>query len=162
MIRKIIYDDIPQAASMFSSVWKSTYKDVFDESFLEKRTADFFQNSLEKVIKEHLETMYIYEEDQNIYGIISGNILHNKNYDCEIIRLYISLDSQGKGIGTNLLNYMQEYYRSNGCKEMIIWAIKGLRNNDFYKKRGGREVENMEKTFGDKQYPMIGYGYNLA
>ena len=66
-----------------------------------------------------------------------------------------------KGIGRQLLKYMQKYYKNKGYKKMIIWTIKGLENNEFYKTHGGKIQEYAKFDYGGKMYPGLGFVFNL-
>ena len=158
MIRKANDSDVQSIAYINSTVWQTSYKGVIDDDFLKKRTVESRINVFENVVKK--ENIYVFEENNIIKGFISGKIIRNK-YNCEIIGLYIGLKYQGKNIGTKLLEYMKEYYKNNGCKNMIIWTIKNLRNNEFYRKHGGKIKEEKELEYGDKKYPGIGFVFEL-
>ena len=158
MIRKANDSDVHSIAYINSSVWQTSYKGVIDDDFLKKRTVESRINVFENIVKN--ENIYVFEENNIIKGFISGKIIREK-YDCEIIGLYIGLEYQGKNIGTKLLEYMKEYYKNNGCENMIIWTIKNLRNNEFYKKHGGKIKEEKELEYEDRKYPGIGFVFEL-
>ncbi|MDR0447673.1 MAG: GNAT family N-acetyltransferase [Treponema sp.] len=102
----------------------------------------------------------MYEENNIVKGFAIGN-RRNENYDCELYALYVEPEYQNQGIGTKLLEYMKTHYRSSGYKNMIIWTIKGLQNNSFYKAKGGKIQGEKEYDYGNKKYPGIGFVYKL-
>jgi GNAT superfamily N-acetyltransferase len=158
VIREANDGDVQSIAYINSTVWQMVYKGTIDDDFLEKRTVENRINFFKNAVKN--ENVYIFEENNIIKGFVNGKTTSDK-YDCEIIGLYVMLEYQGKNIGTKLLDHMKLYYRDRGCKNMIIWTIKNLRNNDFYKKHGGIIKEERELEFGNRKYPGIGFVFEL-
>ena len=162
MIRKAISNDLRRISEIASNAWKENYKGIIDEKFLQKRTVDnFIQRGLEtKWLEDKKIDTFIFIENNTIKGFISGNEYDQNNY-CEIGRLYVDPEFQKQGIGTKLLEYMKDYYKKNGYKKMIIWTIKGLPNNNFYKRFGNIIQEEKEYTYGDKKYSGLGFEIDL-
>jgi N-acetylglutamate synthase-like GNAT family acetyltransferase len=160
MIRRAKESDLNKIAEINTNAWKINYKGIIDDSFLETRTADtFIKRRKESNWFENAE-IFVYEEETNLKGFVSGE-KKNKEYDCEIGALYVEPKYQKQGIGTKLLGYMKTYYKNIGHKKLIIWTIKGLQNNKFYEKHGGKIKEEKEYDYGDKKYPGIGYVFEL-
>ncbi|QQO10466.1 GNAT family N-acetyltransferase [Breznakiella homolactica] len=81
--------------------------------------------------------------------------------DCEIIRLYVSREVQGCGIGSQLLEYMMYCYRGLGCRTMAARTLLGARNNSFYLKQGGTENQTQDFEFGGRKYPAVEFTFSL-
>jgi len=158
VIRKANDNDVESIAHINSTVWQISYKGAIDNNFIEKRTVEKCINIFRNVVKT--EDIYVFEESNVIKGFASGKTTNDK-YDCEILALYVGLEHQGGKIGTKLLEHMKLYYKNKTCKDMVIWTIKGLRNNGFYKKHGGKIKEEKELELGDRKYPGIGFVFKL-
>jgi N-acetylglutamate synthase-like GNAT family acetyltransferase len=157
MIREARHNDIKSMGTIISTVWQDAYKGVIEENTLKERT-------IERMIKNvnnafHERDFFVFEENNIIKGIISGKNIDNIN--CEIGQLYVCVEFQGMNIGTRLLEYMKKYYKTHGCKNMIIWTIKNLRNNEFYRKNNCTGIEEKEIEIGGFKYPGIGFKYIL-
>lgn len=81
---------------------------------------------------EDLKGFFAYDEDGNVIGMI-GHII--KNNECEIVIL--ESFKQNAGIGTALLNKIEEIAKKEGCDR--IWLITtndNLNALGFYQKKG--------------------------
>ena len=56
---------------------------------------------------------------------------------------------------------MMGFFREAGMTRLLIWALQGAGNNDFYRKMGGGECERTETEVGGKKYPLIGFVFAL-
>ena len=162
MIRKATSDDLNKISEIASNAWKTNYRGIIEEDFLETRTVEnFVKRGLEtKWLEDEKIDTYVFEENSSIKGFISGND-YNQNDLCEIGRLYVDPEFQNQGIGKKLLEYMKKYYKKNGYKNMVIWTVKGLPNNNFYKKFGKAIPEEKEYTYGNKKYKGSGFIISL-
>ena len=162
MIRKAIINDLRRISEITSKAWKVNYKGIIADNFLQTRTVDnFIERGMEtKWLEDNKIDTFVLEENNSIKGFISGNEYNLNNY-CEIGRLYVDPEYQKQGIGTKLLEYMKDYYKKNGYRKMIIWTIKGLPNNNFYRKFGNIMHEEKEYTYGYKKYLGLGFEINL-
>jgi N-acetylglutamate synthase-like GNAT family acetyltransferase len=162
MIRRANINDLEALAKINTNAWKINYKGIIDEDFLQKRTVEgFIEKRMENNWLENKEIdTFVYDENNLIKGFVSGNDKHKK-YDSEIEALYVDTEYQKSGIGSQLLEYMKRNYKNKGCKKMIIWTIEGLQNNSFYKKYGGKIMEEKEYEYGNKKYPGIGFVFEL-
>ena len=162
MIRRADNNDLRRISEIASSARKINYRGIIDDDFLITRTVEnFIQRGMEtKWLNNRKIDTFILEDNNYIKGFISGNEYNLEHY-CEIGRLYVDPEYQNHGVGTKLLEYMKNYYQNNGYIKMIIWTIKGLPNNYFYKKFGDIIHEEKEYTYGGKKYPVLGFIINL-
>jgi GNAT superfamily N-acetyltransferase len=162
MIRKASVNDLKSLAEINTNAWQINYRNIIEDDFLKIRTVELFiQKRTESRWLENVEiNTFVYEENNCVKGFISGRKLVEK-YDCEIEGLYVDPQFQQNGIGSKLLSFMKEFYANQGCKNMIIWTINGLKNDLFYKKHGGIILEEKELDYGGKKYKGNGYIYDL-
>lgn len=85
-----------------------------------------FKDNMEE-IKEHQGKMYLASIDNKIIGLIIGIIIEAEDsYDFKapkggrITELIVSKNCRTKGIGQKLLNKMEDYFKSVGCKRILI------------------------------------------
>ena len=97
-------------------------------------------------VNENDGKCYLAIEDDKAIGLIMGTIINYDEYDyldykCpktgEITELIISKNVRSKGIGQQLMETMEEYFRSVGCEYVTIdvFAYNELAKN-FYRKQG--------------------------
>lgn len=96
-------------------------------------------------IKRYNGKMYLYKENDEICGLIVG-LINNEEIDTydfkapkrgRISELVVSNKCRKKGYGKILLNSMENYLKSVGCKDILIgvFAYNGGAIN-FYEKNG--------------------------
>lgn len=120
---------------------------------------DYFDETMEEV-RKYQGKIYLYQENQKIIGLIIGLI--NNEAECDssfkapkrgrISELVISKNARAKGIGTNLLEKMENYLKKVGCEDILI-GVFGYNDKaiSFYKKNNyhTRMIE-MTKKIGEK------------
>ncbi len=134
-------------------------KDLLVE--LEEYIISIDQDNLDVLHKEYREKMVILDlnevkdnngkcfiaiEDNKAVGLIMGCIFPYDEYDyldykCpkrgEITELIVSKKSRIKGIGTLLMNKMEDYFKSVGCEYIFVDVFAYNKNAiNFYDKKG--------------------------
>lgn len=134
-------------------------KDLLVE--LEEYIISIDQDNLDVLHKEYREKMAILDlnevkdnngkcfiaiEDNKAVGLIMGCIFPYDEYDyldykCpkrgEITELIVSKRSRIKGIGTLLMNKMEDYFKSVGCEYIFVDVFAYNKNAiNFYDKKG--------------------------
>lgn len=143
---------------MLIQTWQTCYEDFLPASFLKNL-------NLENQIDRHNKYMnrkavyYLLENDQNeLHGFISyGNSRYNTNkIDKEIYTLYVRPNFQGKGLGTSLLQKVQEdcipHKYSIGVS---VFSQNPYRH--FYEKNGFEESNREEIKTGNHNNKSIIY-----
>ena len=145
-------------------------KDLLVE--LEEYIISIDQDNLDVLHKEYREKMVILDlnevkdnngkcfiaiEDNKAVGLIMGCIFPYDEYDyldykCpkrgEITELIVSKRSRIKGIGTLLMNKMEDYFKSVGCEYIFVDVFAYNKNAiNFYDKKGyhSRMFTNIKK-----------------
>ncbi|MBP3461803.1 MAG: GNAT family N-acetyltransferase [Bacilli bacterium] len=121
----------------------------------------------EKMALLDLEEVYNYNgkcylaiEDDKAIGLIMGCITtYNKfdylDYKCpkrgEITELIVTSKIRSKGVGQQLINKMEEYFKSVGCEYIIVdvFAYNEIGINFYNKKGYHSRMETMIKKIGD-------------
>lgn len=111
-------------------------------------TSDYREQYFEKLLEEvnmHHGKIFLYKKDDKIVGLIVGIINNDEisTYDFKapkrgrIIELIVNKNIRSKGIGTALLNKMEEYLNSIGCQAILLEAFGYNKNAiEFYQKNG--------------------------
>ena len=83
-------------------------------------------------------------------------------YDGEIYGLYVKPGLLRKKIGSKLLLYAKESLKEQGNHKMIIWCLKENEpSRKFYERMGGILLGEKMRNIGGKDYPLVGYGYQI-
>jgi GNAT superfamily N-acetyltransferase len=141
MVRKAVAEDLPRIAEIHISGWRFAYKGIIsDIELFKNRIVTRALKGLEKQFNEGLEII-VYEDDEN--KIIKGFIFHGfskeieKKNSYEVFALYLQPEFTKQGIGTLLLNEIQNIMKEKCINELIVWVLE--KNNigrSFYSKYG--------------------------
>ncbi len=104
----------------------------------------YFIKTIEEVNKNNGKIL-LYKEEDKIIGLVIG-IINNEeisNYDFKapkrgrITELVVSKKSRSKGYGKILLNAMEEYLKSIGCKSIMLEIFAYNKSAlEFYERNG--------------------------
>lgn len=153
----------------YDSLYDEQIKDLFVElqEYIEKIdqekyniiTSDFrekyFERTLEQ-IKKYEGKMFLAKEDNKILGVIVG-VIHNEEENTfefkvpkrgKIVDVVVTKNKWSSGIGTMLLDKMEEYFKNIGCRGVLLDVFAYNESaKRLYKKRGyfDRNIEMMKK-----------------
>ena len=140
MITKVAKENIIDAAKVYMDSWKESHKDICSAEFIEKHDLNYMINFLSEKIKNDYLIFISYDNDPE--GIVAIN-----PSDEEICLLYVSPEKQGKGVGTNLLDFAL-----SKCVSPYISVLDSNKKAiDFYKKRGFIPIENQQEVNSEKR-----------
>jgi len=86
----------------------------------------------------------LYVEDGQVKGAILGN--REQFYDgihYNLKEMFISNELQGKGIGSKMINQLEEGLREMSVSTIILFTSKGNKTSKFYLKNGFCEFSSM-------------------
>ncbi len=134
-------------------------RDLFVE--LEEYILEIDEDHLDQLHPEYREKMAVIDleevyqnegkcflalEDDKVVGLIMGGVFPYEEYDyldykCprrgEVTELIVTKEARKKGLGKKLMDKMEEYFKSIGCKYIRI-EVFGYNKNaiNFYQKEG--------------------------
>ena len=163
-IRNVKYEDLPAVVDIQVDSWKDTYKGIIDGGYLKNLNK---HERLEKRKKDYQQNGFIVaEKNGEILGFCRFvENINNEDYnkcDCELGALYIRIDSKGKCIGKQLINYVKKYFKEKNKTKMILWCLEENYNSRaFYEKMGGKLIGKRQIEIGNRTYDEVAYGYDL-
>ena len=158
IIRKATREDARQIAEILVEDWQTAYRGIIDSDFLDSMSVEQrYQREVQRY-----QQYTVAAEGKEILGFTWNEMTGDEPADCEIIALYVRYARRKTGIGRALFQDSIDLFRAAGKKKMIIWC---LRNNDearkFYEKMGGTVYKAGTHPWGNKDYDMISYLYQL-
>ena len=112
-IRKAEKEDVRQIAEILVEDWKTAYRGIIDDAFLDSMSVD---QRYEIEIKRYQK--YVVASDGNeILGYAWLEMTGDEAADCEIIALYVRYAKRKNGIGKLLLQYAVKSFKESGRKE---------------------------------------------
>lgn len=140
-ITKVADCDINDFGFIHSVAWHATYKNIASEDFLSQFTPQNRAAVFKKAIKNPNERFYIAKLNNKPIGILILDC-HPKDEDeyvGEVKALYLLPDYQGKGYGTEMMNFAIGDFTSLKKTKVILWVLeKNLKARHFYEKYGFR------------------------
>lgn len=165
IIRNIEEKDIPSIIDIQINGWKTAYKGIIDDSFLNSMNKE---KKIKQRRKDYKKDGYIIAEiDKEIVGFC--RYIDNNTYtpnmseiDCEIVALYVKPNFKYNGIGTKLFEFVIDEFKRKNKTKMIIWCLKYNEPSiKFYKKMGGIITKEKIVEIADKKYVELGFEYNI-
>lgn len=108
-------------------------------------------------LKNNEGKCYLAIETQKVIGLIMGYVIKYKKYDCldykcprsgEISELIVSKNARSKGIGKQLMQKIETYFKQINCEYILIDVFAYNENAiEFYNKQGyhPRMLRNIKK-----------------
>lgn len=167
MIRQAKPLDNYAIANIIVSGWKTAYKGLINDEFLDNLSVDIKAENWKNIILSQNENnhIYIYEENNEILGVIRfGKPDENyNNYNAEIHVLYVKPALKRKGIGTKLFNFAKKYFLEQNTNQMIIWCLNNnIPSIKFYEKMGGTVVDTRKAIVNNIELEEVGIAYTLT
>ena len=165
-IREATENDIEEVARLHVNSWCKTYKGIISQNYLDNMKNNI-QKRIERMKNEFvLRNMLLGIKDNKIVGFMEYTLTNefskDLDIDCELCGLYIKNEYVGKGIGTQLFNYIKNLFIKNNKHKMGLWCIKENKNAvNFYLKKGGKKVKEKTFTLAGKEYNEIAFIYDL-
>ena len=158
IIRQAREEDVRQIAEILVEDWKTAYRGIMDDDFLDAMNVD---QRYQIEVRRYNEYR-VAAEGQEIQGYAWNMLTDEEDADCEVVALYVRYSKRNSGIGRALLQDAMDTFRKAGRKRMIIWCLKdNLESRIFYEKMGGTEYKGGTHRWGNREYDMISYLYQL-
>ena len=118
--------------------------EITEKAFPDKWPQWYF----ESLLQEYPDDFYVSEINGEIMGYVLGLIKENKYGWIKAIAVHP--DSQGKGLGTELMDFVTNRLKESGAKTIGLHArTNNEKGVSFYKNRGFRAVKTVEKYYSD-------------
>lgn len=158
-IRKANVYDAIDIARVHIDAWRSTYRNILSEDFLEELSFD----KRKKIWLNKLENshgIYVAENiDGKVVGFIDSGAQRRDDYEYqgEIYAVYILDEYQNHRVGSELMYRAVKNMIEKEYSNLIIWMLDGGPANYFYKKIGGDLRHSRIDIIGGKKYKLNGY-----
>lgn len=167
VIEKMKEDDIEQVAKILINSWKIAYRDIIDKTFLENLS---LEEKIQKLKEQYKDGGYTIARNKDTNEVVGVTRFEKRldeldrfiEYDGEIYALYVKPGLLRKKIGSRLLLHAKERLREQENHKMIIWCLKENQPSiKFYESMGGVLLGEKIHNIGGKDYPLVGYGYEI-
>lgn len=163
-IRQAQSRDINKIAKIKADGWKSAYKGIVDDGFLNSMSVS---KQIDMIKNYSSDTMFVAEKDNEVLGFCriydyNEPVYDDKEIDCEIREIYVNPSFKRMGIGSALFHFTKEYFSQKGKWKLYLGCLKDNHSaRKFYEKMGGIPSSGKEIDIGGKLYPIVDFMYNL-
>lgn len=117
---------------------------------------EWFTNNMLQEVRKNNGLIYVVESEGRVVGFIAGIIIRQSeesllecipSKDGRVIELFVEEEFRDQGIGTRLMEKIEDYFRQNSCDVSKVEVFApNIRAHSFYGKLGYRERDiNMMK-----------------
>ena len=118
--------------------------DVVDKKL--SLTDDYLKKEFENLIKNYYFEFFIYDNK----GLIAFNPKFSGYNNCEVYWLVVSKRSQGKGIGTKLMKFVENYAKKKKFCGIYLYTHPIRKNTlHFYKKLGYKKINEFPNYYSN-------------
>ncbi|OQP07760.1 GNAT family N-acetyltransferase [Geobacillus sp. 46C-IIa] len=164
MIRKADLTDAPAIAAVHVESWKTTYRGIVPDAYLETLAVEEKQTLWEKGLSQADHSVFVAEENGRVVGFISGG--RNRasggpaaQYDGELYAVYLLKEAQGKGLGRQLVQASARDLAQNGIHSLVVWVLAANPSRGFYERLGGKKLAEERVEIGGKALWEWCYGW---
>jgi GNAT superfamily N-acetyltransferase len=144
-IRRAQLDELPILENLARQIWPDTYAQIISQEQINFMLDWMYSFPILKQQQEEGHEFYIIATEGTDIGFMALEWIHDAqqsgSVQLKINKLYVLHAFQGKGIGRQLMEHMEETARNKGCKETILHAREIAL--PFYEKLGYRSIERM-------------------
>lgn len=159
-IRFAKLEDAAGIAQVHVDSWKTTYKGIIADAYLDKLSVEEHWNRWEKRLSEPEpgEGVIVAENERGqICGFLDYGIDRESGHmhEAELYAVYLLQSEQRKGIGREMFRRMLEVLRERGYRSLMVWVLEQNPAVHFYGKLGGEELERKQIRIGEEDFTEI-------
>ncbi len=159
-IRTATPKDAEQIAFVHIESWRTTYRYIVSDDFLDGLNIETKSNFWERVLTAKSDNVFVAESDREIVGFAAVGQSRDKNdFDSELYAIYVLEQHQHKNIARLLLTTTAEYLQMCGHSSLYVWVLADNSSRSFYERHGGELFAEKEIEIGGQGLTEIAYGW---
>ncbi|MFE6169883.1 N-acetyltransferase family protein [Viridibacillus arvi] len=165
VIRPATIEDIAGIAKVHVDSWRTTYKGLLKQDFLDNLTYSSREASWQRNIESEGNIIFVAvkEEDQQIVGFICGSKTQEgeyPTYDADLTAIYLFEHEQGKGIGKAMLKQLFVEFKKLNYSSSIVKVLEDNSSCRFYEAMGAEFIDSNPIQIGGEQLELLTYGWS--
>jgi GNAT superfamily N-acetyltransferase len=164
-IRHAAIEDARAIAEVHVESWRSTYRGIFPEAFLDGLSVEKRESSWRDSLLAHEPsspiTMVGCEAGGSVVGFVSGGKERTGQLGCdgELYAIYLLHEAQRKGLGTLLVRQFAHELVTRGFGSMAVWVLALNPSRRFYECLGGKVIGQQQIERGGQTFTEVAYGW---
>jgi len=162
MVRRADLDDAAAIARVHIDTWRTAYRGLLPDSFLDLLNHDHYTERWRRVIGDGASRVFVASDETGVCGFASGGRERagENGYSGELYALYVADRAQRRGFGRQLACAVVAGLREMGLPDMIVWALRdNPEARGFYEHLGGTYVRTQPITIGETTLQEVAYGW---
>ncbi|MGM0778673.1 MAG: N-acetyltransferase family protein [Bacillota bacterium] len=161
-IRAAKLSDAGGIAKVHVDSWRTTYKNIIPEEFLENLSYQSREELWIHIIPKGI--VFVAENDEGqIVGFSSGGKERSgeyKEFQGELTSIYILKEFQGQGIGKALVKSVTKELGKSGINTMLVFVLADNNSTLFYEAIGGKVIDKIGVEIAGKKLYELVYGWD--
>ncbi|EDL66726.1 GNAT family N-acetyltransferase [Bacillus sp. SG-1] len=160
IIRKASISDASGIAKVQVDTWKTTYKGLVPDDYLDAMTYESREQKWDMILKEG--TAYVAEDKGRIIGFSSGGMERTQKYPefkGELYAIYILEEYQRKGWGKKLIKPVVNDLLQKQIDSMTVTVLEDNPSRLFYESLGAVRLDSVEVEMAGVKLPERVYGW---
>ena len=166
-IREVMVQDIPGIAKVQVDGWRTTYRGIVPDEFLDNMAYTTQEMFLEKEFVPHLydKELFCYVAEEQIGQVVGFAVggkerEKNPNYTGELHGIYILKEYQRRGFGRKLVRAVVKKLLKMKLTSMLVWVLVENPSRGFYERLGGVELNTKKIEIGGALLDEVAYGWS--
>jgi len=150
-------DDFKTIQEIAHQTWPIAYGEILSKAQLDFMLDAFYnEESLKDSIVNKGHHFVLAKEGEEVLGFASYEHFYNQKNQTKIHKIYILPQTQGKGIGKKLIDFIEKVAKENASTELSLNVNRFNKALLFYQKMGFQITEEVNIEIG-KGYLMEDY-----
>lgn len=150
-------NNLYEIATFLHDSWKTEYRQIVLDNFLDSMSVGERYNSLLKRYDEGLSEFLLMLDGNRLIGAVVFGKSFTEGYedDGEISAIYLHSEYIGKGYGHRLFTKTEQLLRDKGYQNLVLDLLAdNTRALKFYLKHGYEKVADRTIRLGENEYPL--------
>ncbi len=162
-IRTATIQDAQGIGKVHVDSWRTTYKNIIPDSFLDKLSYEQREKLWERNINR--EDNYVLVAENKIGEIVGFAVASTRETNVErnssdLTSIYLLEEYQGKRIGKLLLKELFMYFKQKGYQSIFVEVLAENKTRFFYEYYGAEYVKTVQINIGGKVLEEYVYVWN--
>ncbi len=142
-------EQLPIVRDLAHKIWPSTYGEILSKVQLDFMLDKFYSiENLEELMLEKSQVFMLIQEDDKYLGFCGYELNIDNSNKTKLHKIYVLPETQGKGVGKQLLEKVEEIAKEAGNSHLILNVNRFNKAQEFYKHKGFVVTEEVDIEIG--------------